>query len=395
MAGRGAGKTRSAVEWCRKKIEQDGCRRGCALARTSADARDVMVEGESGFLRVCPPWFMPAYEPSKRRLTWPNGAIITLYSAEQPDKLRGPEHDFGWADEFCTYPSVDAWDNFLMGLRLGTNPQACVSTTPRPTKELRDLLANPMTAVTRGRTLDNADNLSRPFLDRILAKFQGTRLGRQELEGEILEDIEGAYWSYRQLDELRVTEHPRLERVVVGVDPAVTSPTRNRNADEVGIVVVGLGSDGLAYVLADYSLAGTPGDWAREVITAWSSHQADCIVVETNRGGELVAHTIRTACSGGVAPRILDLNSQEGKHGRAEPYVGLYEQKGVKHVGYLPKLEDEMCTWVPARTRVSPNRIDALVFALSELVPFRAAPQPTSVRVAPTAGHYAPRRNKR
>ncbi len=354
-----------------------------------------MVEGESGFLRICPPWFRPDYEASKRRLTWPNGAIITLYSAEQPDKLRGPEHDFGWADEFCTYKSPEAWDNFLMGLRLGLHPQAMVTTTPRPTKELRDLLKDPTVVVTRGRTLDNAANLAPTFLRKILAKFEGTRLGRQELDGEILEDIEGAYWSYGQLDALRVNEHPHLVRVVVGVDPAVTSPGRNRNADEVGIVVVGLGDDGVCYVLADYSLAGTPGEWAREVITAWSSHQADCIVVETNRGGELVAHTIRTACSGGVSPRILDLNSQEGKHGRAEPYVGLYEQSQVRHVGYLAKLEDEMCSWVPAHTRVSPNRVDALVFALAELVPFKAAPQPTSVRVAPTAGHYAPRRNKR
>lgn len=354
-----------------------------------------MVEGESGFSRICPPWFRPDYEASKRRLTWPNGAIITLYSAEQPDKLRGPEHDFGWADEFCTYKSPEAWDNFLMGLRLGLHPQAMVTTTPRPTKELRDLLKDPTVVVTRGRTLDNAANLAPTFLRKILAKFEGTRLERQELDGEILEDIEGAYWSYGQLDALRVTEHPHLVRVVVGVDPAVTSPGRNRNADEVGIVVVGLGDDGVCYVLADYSLAGTPGEWAREVITAWSSHQADCIVVETNRGGELVAHTIRTACSGGVSPRILDLNSQEGKHGRAEPYVGLYEQSQVRHVGYLAKLEDEMCSWVPAHTRVSPNRVDALVFALAELVPFKSAPQPTSVRVAPTAGHYAPRRTKR
>lgn len=398
------------MEWVRRQVETGRARRIALVARTAADGRDVMVEGQSGFLNVCPPWNRPLYEPSKRRLTWPCGAVATIYTGEEPDKLRGPEHDCAWADEICAWSSPEAWDNLLMGLRLGADPRAIVTTTPRPIKMLRDLLANPETLLTRGKTLDNAENLAPKILKRILAQYQGTRLGRQELEGEILEDVEGAYWTYNQLDELRILDKilpdgtrvtaeeqlPEIIRTVVGVDPAITSKGRNRNADIIGIVVVGLGADGQAYVLADYSLSGTPGEWAREVVQAWATWSCDAIVAETNRGGELIAHTIMTACADlAVKPRILDINSQEGKDDRAEPYVGMYEQKQVHHLRIHPKLEDEMCNWVPGKGW-SPNRVDALVFALAELCPFRRQPPPMSARSEPKPGHYAPeKRSKR
>lgn len=341
-----------------------------------------MIEGESGIMAVCTgevkgpggqpvgkphPAGIPVFEPSKRRLTWPNGAMAFCYSGEEPERLRGPQHDAAWCDEIGAwkYPS-DTWNMLMFGLRLGADPRVIATTTPRPIALIRELLASPTTAITRGRTIDNASNLAPQFLEQIVAKYQNTRLGRQELDGELLEDVPGALWQRSMLDDKRVTEAPDLSRVVVAIDPAMTS---GENADETGIVVAGKGADGDWYVLADYSCRLTPDGWAHRAITAYTDHRADRIVAEVNNGGELVEHTLRT-----IAPDIpyKALHASRGKRVRAEPIAALYEQGRVHHAGLFSALEDQMCTFTPDDTIGSPDRVDALVWALTELLdPFK------------------------
>ncbi|HEY0838862.1 MAG TPA: terminase family protein, partial [Vulgatibacter sp.] len=237
LAGRGFGKTRVGAEWVREQVESGKARRIALVARSAADIRDVMVEGESGILAVSPPWNKPKYEPSKRRLTWPNGAIATTYSADEPNLLRGPQHDAAWADERAAWRYDDAWDQLMFGLRLGSDPRCVVTTTPRPTKAIKELIADSGTFVTRGSTYDNRANLAKAFLEKIVKKYEGTRLGRQELNAEILEDTEGALWTMALIEASRVAEAPAgLVRIVVGVDPAVTS---GESSNETGIVICG------------------------------------------------------------------------------------------------------------------------------------------------------------
>lgn len=360
LAGRGAGKTRAGSEWVRAQIESGACRRMALVARTPADVRDVMVEGESGILAVSPPWFRPAWNPSIRRLTWPNGAIATTYSSYEPDQLRGPQHDGAWADELCSWRYPETWDQLQFGLRLG-NPRVFVSTTPRPSPLLKRLLAARDTVVTRGTTYDNLANLAPRFREEIIARYEGTRLGRQELLAEILEDAEGALWQQARIDELRVKEAPALARVVVAVDPATTS---GKGADETGIVVAGVAANGHGYVLEDLSMRGTPHAWGSRAVMAYHSHRADRLVAETNNGGEMVELTIRT-----IDPQVSyrAVTASRGKVTRAEPVAALYEQGKVHHVGSFPELEDQMCQWTPGES--SPDRLDALVWALTEVMP--------------------------
>jgi len=364
LAGRGFGKTRTGAEWVREQVERHGRRRIAIVGRTAADVRDVMVEGESGILSISPPWFRPVYEPSKRRLTWPNGAIATLYSADEPDLLRGPQHDAAWADELAAWRRPEAWDNLMFGLRLGPDPRVVVTTTPRPVKLIRDLLKDPTTVVTRGSTYENAANLAPAFLEQIISRYEGTRLGRQELYGEVLDDVPGALWQRKRIDELRVSEAPELVRVVVAIDPAVTN---EEGSDETGIVVAGRGVDGHAYVLADKSCRMSPDGWARRAVKAFYDHEADRIIGEVNNGGDLVETVIRT-----VDPKVpyKAVRASRGKSVRAEPVAALYEQGKVHHVGTFDHLEDQLCQITPDgyQGSGSPDRADALVWALTELM---------------------------
>jgi phage terminase large subunit-like protein len=319
-----------------------------------------MVEGESGLLAISPPWFRPHYEPSKRRLTWPNGAIATTYSADEPDRLRGPQHDLGWCDELATWRYPDAWDQFLFGLRLGKNPQCVVTSTPKRVKLIRELFKDPTCVITGGSTYDNIQNLARPFIERIVKRYEGTTLGRQELHAHLLEDVEGAMWKREQIETFRIPKAPDLVRIVVAIDPAVTS---SEDSDETGIVVAGIGADGHGYVLADESLRATPLGWASRAVTSYLANKADRIIGEANNGGDLIEQTIRT-----VNDRVsyTKVTASRGKQTRAEPVAALYEQGRVHHVGQFAYLEDEMCSWVPGDA--SPNRMDALVWALTELM---------------------------
>jgi phage terminase large subunit-like protein len=362
LAGRGAGKTRSAAEWIRRVArEHAGCRIA-VVARTAADCRDVAVEGESGLLAVCPPSERPLYEPSKRRLTWRNGSQAACYSADEPDLLRGPQHHFAWCDELATWQRLDeAWANLQLGLRLGKRPRCLVTTTPRPLPLLRDLLRRPSTLVRRGSTFDNAANLAPSALAEFRARYEGTRLGRQELFGELLEDVEGALWSRDMIDRARVKAAPELVRVVVGVDPAVTS---GPDADETGIVVTGRAADGHLYVLADRSCRLSPDGWARRVVGAFDAFQADRVIAEVNNGGDLVEKTLRTVRS---SIPFTAVRATRGKRVRAEPIAALYEQGKVHHVGEFPDLDNQLCSFAPDQVVGSPDRLDALVWALTPL----------------------------
>lgn len=366
LAGRGFGKTRTGAEWVRSI--KGTCGRIALIAPTAADVRDVIVEGESGILAISPPWDRPVYEPSKRRLTWRNGAIATCYSADEPERLRGPQHDAGWCDELAAWRYPEAFDQLMFGLRLGTNPRVCVTTTPKPVKLVRDLLRDPTTTVTRGSTYDNRANLADAFMTQVVKRYAGTRLGRQELNAEMLDDVPGALWLRDNLDVpyRRVKPPDTLKRIVVAVDPATTS---GEDSDETGIVVAGLGQDGDAYVLADLTCRDTPNGWARIVAKAYQDYRADRVIAETNQGGDMVENTIRT-----VAPNIAytRVHAKRGKVLRAEPVAALYEQHRVHHVGSLPALEDQMCGFTADfdadKAGYSPDRVDALVYALSELM---------------------------
>jgi len=364
LAGRGFGKTRSAAEWIRERVES-GARHLILAGATSADVRDIMVDGESGLLAISPPWNRPVYEPSKARLTWPNGARALMLSADEPDRFRGKQSDSIWADELAAWRYPEAWDQMVLGFRLGAGygiePKGIVSTTPRPTAIIRSLLKDPRTVVTRGSTYDNFANLAPAFIEQVKAKYDGTRLGRQELFAEVLDDVEGALWSHDLIDSQRVAKAPELRRTVVAIDPAVTA---NETSDETGIVVAGLGVDGHAYVLADYSGKRTPNEWACAAIKAYRDFHADRIIAEENNGGKLVEMNLRTAMA--HAP-YKGVRAAQGKRPRAEPIAALYEQKRVHHVGIFPQLEDQMCTWEPLTGAKSPDRMDALVWAITEL----------------------------
>ncbi|HTQ34265.1 MAG TPA: terminase family protein [Stellaceae bacterium] len=366
LAGRGFGKTRTGAELVRLRVGMRTARHVALVAPTAADARDVMVEGESGLLAIAPPWDRPEYEPSKRRLTWANGAVATTYSADEPERLRGPQHDFAWCDELAAWRYPAAWDMLMFGLRLGTDPRAVVTTTPRPTKLIKALVADPKVVVTRGTTYENEANLAPAFLEQIVRRYEGTRLGRQELEAEILEDVPGALWSHGLIDAVRVATHPELTRIVVAIDPAAGS---GEHSDETGIVVAGKDDAGHGYVLADLSEHYAPTQWARAAIAAYHAHGADRIVAEVNNGGEMVEATLRV-----IDPTVpfAAVRASRGKVARAEPVAALYEQGRVHHVGALPRLEDQMCGFVHdfdrAKAGYSPDRVDALVWALSELL---------------------------
>ena len=313
-----------------------GRRRIALVGPTAADARNVMVEGESGILAISPDPERPLYEPSKRRLTWPNGAVATTYSADEPERLRGPQHDAAWCDELGAWRYPEAWDMLMFGMRLGADPRTVVTTTPRPAKLIRDLMRDPICVVTRGSSYENRANLAPAFFDQIIRKYEGTRLGRQELEAELLEDAPGALWSHGLIEASRLRLAPEMTRVVVAIDPAVTS---GEEADETGIVVAGKDKNGHGYVLADISGRYPPTEWARLAITAYRTHGADRIVAEVNNGGDMVGATLRMV-DRNVA--FTEVRASRGKIVRAEPVAALYDQGRVHHIGTFPQLEDQM-----------------------------------------------------
>jgi phage terminase large subunit-like protein len=365
LAGRGFGKTRTGAEWVRAMAEADGDLRIALVGATLNEARSIMVEGQSGLLAISPPCAGLSFEPSLRRLRWANGATATLYSAGEPESLRGPEHHIAWCDEIGKWDrAVESWNMLDMTLRLGNAPQIVATTTPRQMPLIRRLMAEPGVAITRGTTQDNRLHLAEGWRIAMEQLYAGTRLGRQELEGQLIEDLDGALWTRAMIDRCRVKTVPGMKRVVIGVDPPASS-----GGDACGIVVVGLGEDDQAYVLADCSVEGaSPEGWARAVANAAHAWQADRIVAERNNGGDMVESTLRAA---DCFMPVKAVFASHGKVTRAEPVVALYERGRVYHVGAFPALEDELCGFVrggyegPGR---SPDRGDACIWALTELM---------------------------
>jgi predicted phage terminase large subunit-like protein len=366
LAGRGAGKTRTGAEWVRSLAEATSVARIALVGPTAADARDVMVEGESGIMAICPNSNRPTYEPSKRRLTWRNGVQATLFSAEEPARLRGPQHGAAWLDELGAWQNAqETWDMLQFGLRIGRKPRQVITTTPKPTKLIRALMKRDGqdVIVTRGRTIDNAANLAPSFLSQIVSRYEGTRLGRQELNAELLEDVPGALWTRDLIEDGRrsKTDLPSMTRIVVALDPAVTV---SEGSDETGIVVAGLGVDGHGYVLEDASGKLTPIEWARRAVALYRKWGADRIVAEANQGGALVETTIRTVDRN---VSLKAVHASRGKITRAEPIAALAEQFRIHLAGSFPELEDQLCTFAAGSTD-SPDRLDALVWAFTELM---------------------------
>jgi phage terminase large subunit-like protein len=363
LAGRGFGKTRCGVEWVREEAETGKSKYVSLIGATADDVRDILVEGESGILATAPKWFRPVYQSSKRRLVWPNGVESRLFTADEPDRLRGKQHHKLLADEVAAWRYPEAWDQAMMGLRLGDNPQAVVTTTPRNTPLIRELMTSPSTALTRGSTYENAGNLAQAFLTEILKKYEGSRLGRQELYAELLDDNPGALWKRAtMIDARRVhrKEIPSMRRIVVAIDPAVTV---SEESAETGIVVMGLGDDFHAYLLEDLSGKYAPTDWARIAVGAYDRWEANAIVAEVNNGGDLVAANIQ-AYRANVPTE--EVHAARGKATRAEPISTQAEQGRIHHVGTFSQLEDQLCTWEPGQK--SPDRLDAYVWAATALL---------------------------
>ena len=359
LTGRGWGKNRTGAETLRDLVESETVGRIGLIARTAADARDTMIEGESGILDISPPWALPKYEPSKRRLTWPNGATATTYSGDEPDQLRGPQHEFVWADELAAwkYPE-ETWDNAMFGLRLGV-AKALITTTPRPIKVIRDLIAEEGVVVTSGSTYENLENLSDAY-QSIIRKYAGTRLGEQELKGRLLEDVPGALWSRSMIDPYRTSNPPPFQRIVVAMDPAATS---TETANEMGIIVAARGEDGEGYVLEDVTCRESPKVAAEVAISVYRKYKADRIVAEVNNGGEWIEAVLRAV---DLSISYKSVHASRGKRTRAEPVSALYEQGRIHHVGKFDTLEDQMCMFTPD-IKESPDRVDALVWAFTEL----------------------------
>jgi phage terminase large subunit-like protein len=373
MGGRGSGKTRAGAEWVRARAcglwpaTGEGSVRIALVAPTLHEARAVMIEGKSGLLAVHDDAWRPKYEPSKRLVTWPNGAIAQVFSADEPESLRGPQFDCLWADELAKWKHAEhAWDMIQFALRLGDAPRAMVTTTPRVTPLMKRLIADEGTLMLASRTADNRMFLAESFIKFVTGRYANTRLGRQELDGEMIEDDPGALFKRGLIDQGRVSEAPAMERIVVAVDPPAS---HGKRSSACGIVCAGLGHDGRCYVLEDATLEGArPAQWAARVISVYQARQADRVVAEVNQGGAMVEQVLRE-----VDPDVpfRAVHANRGKQVRAEPVAALYEQERVSHVGAFPALEDEMCQKFEKGMK-SPDRLDALVWAVSELMLRRA-----------------------
>jgi len=360
MAGRGWGKNFVGSHWTIRKARSGEHQNIAIVGESAADVRDYMVEGPSGIETVAPADFQPEYKPSKRRLIFPNGCRVTTYSGDKPDQLRGFSGSAMWIDELAKYRyAEEIWDGVGYTLREGDKQQLAITTTPRPTETIRDLAEDETVHVVSGSSLENEANLGSRMLRKI-KKVQGTRLGRQEVEAEIISAHPGALWDHDMLDETRTADPPGYQRVVVGVDPS-------GGGDEIGIVAAAVGTDGHAYVFADRSGGGSPNDWGSRAVSLYDNHSADRLVGERNFGGDMVENVVRNV-DGGDVVSYKDVTASRGKQQRAEPVASLYEQGRVHHVGTLPDLEDELTTWDPEESSWSPNRLDALVWALTELM---------------------------
>lgn len=363
LGGRGAGKTRAGAEWVQGEVTSGRAGRIALIGETFADAREVMIDGPSGLRAIAPADAAPKYEITRKRLLWPNGAVAYVFSAGEPDSLRGPQFDAAWGDELAKWRYAEAaWDMLQFGLRLGARPRQVMTTTPRPMPLLKRLLGDEQTVVTRASTHANRANLADGFFRAIISRYEGTRLGRQELEAELIEDNPDALWSRETVERARLTRAPGdFTRIVVGVDPPASGSAK---ADECGIVCVGLGANGHAYVLDDRSMGRlSPLAWAKRVAGCVRANGADRIVAEANQGGEMVESVMRQEMPN-AAIRLV--RATRGKRIRAEPIAALYERGLVHHVGAFAKLEDQMCDWVLGAR--SPDRLDALVWALTDLM---------------------------
>ncbi len=390
LGGRGAGKTRAGAEWIRELAEDPHLRippRIALVAETYADAREVMIEGPSGLRAISLDNERPAFEASRRRLVWPKGAVAYCFSAEDPDGLRGYQFDAAWSDELCKwrYPE-ETWSNLQLALRLGERPQQVVTTTPRPLALLKRLMNAKTTVMSRASTYKNRNNLAEAFFSEIASTYEGTSLGRQELMGEIVEDVAGALWSWDMIEAARSSLAPTLDRIVVAIDPPVSI---GADADECGIIVAGVSDNGderTAYILADWSEQGlSPRGWGQKAIAAYHEYKADRLVIEVNQGGEMARHVL-VQIDANVA--VKTVHATRGKRLRAEPVAALYEAGRVRHVGAFSKLEDQMTNYTGLKTgsggskasgsasASSPDRLDALVWALTDLMLTPTAPKP-------------------
>jgi phage terminase large subunit-like protein len=376
LGGRGAGKTRAGAEWIRAQVEggKPGdpglCSRVALIAGTIDQAREVMIFGDSGILACSPPDRRPEWQATRKRLVWPNGAVAQVFSAADPESLRGPQFDCAWCDELAKWRKPEAWDMLQFGLRLGARPRAVVTTTPRGTPFLRSVLDAPGTVTTGAPTAANRMHLAASFLEAVTRKYAGSRLGRQELDGELVMDLEGALWTWEMLEAARAPRALALDRIVVAVDPPVSS---GRHADTCGIVVAGVAmagppQDWVAEVIADGSVQGaSPQGWARRAVQLFHAHGADRLVAEVNQGGNLVADLIRSTDA--MVP-FRAVHARHAKGARAEPVAALYEQGRVCHRAAFPALEDQMAAMTLAgfAGRDSPDRVDALVWAITDLM---------------------------
>ncbi len=371
LGGRGSGKTRAGAEWVSgmalglAPFATRACGHIALIGETFADAREVMVDGPSGILSVSRA-NRPRYETTRRRLLWDNGAVASLYSSEDPDGLRGPQFDAAWCDELAKWKNPQAtWDMLQFGLRLGDFPRQVVTTTPRAVPLLKTLMTDDSVAMTHMRTSENASNLADGFMQAINQRYAGTRLGRQELDGELIEERAGALWSRERIEQCFEPEAPQLVRILVAVDPPASS---GKSSDACGIVVAGIDENGIGHVLADESMSmAKPHQWARRAIALYHSFEADAILAEVNQGGEMVAAVLSAE---DASVPVLMRRASRGKWLRAEPVAALYEQDRVRHAGRFPALEDEMCDFAPEglSSGRSPDRLDALVWALGELM---------------------------
>ena len=371
IGGRGAGKTRAGAEWIRAQalglspFASEAVSRIALVGETEHDVREVMIEGVSGLLAVHAAHERPSWSPSRKRLEWSNGAVAQAFSADDPESLRGPQFGCAWSDEMAKWRYAEAaFDMLQFGLRLGSQPRQLITTTPRPTALLKRLMNDAASVVTRAPTQANAFNLAPTFLQGVMARYAGTRLGRQELDGEIIEDRPDALWSRALLERCRVREAPPMQRVVVAVDPPATSGKR---ADACGIVAAGLAEGGIVYVIADETVAGaTPALWAAKAIALWRRCEADALVAEVNQGGDMVKSVIAEV---DAAVPVIPVRATRGKWLRAEPVATLYEQGRVRHAGSFAALEDEMCDFALSglSSGRSPDRLDALVWAVTAL----------------------------
>lgn len=368
LAGRGWGKTRVGAEAIIEEARSGRSKRIALVAETAADARDVLIEGDSGIMKNAPDDWKPIYEPSKRKITFPNGVIAHTYNATEPDQLRGPQHDFAWCDELAKWQyAQETWDMLQFGLRLGNNPRQIVTTTPRPIPVVRELVKDPNVHITRGRTLDNRDNLAETFLKKIVAKYEGTRLGRQELEAEILDDMPGALWTRGMIEKafLRIEACPPMEELIVSLDPSGTAG-EDDDGDSIGMIVCGRNGDH-GYILEDITCKEGPQEWGSRAVAAYKRWGADRIVAEINYGGAMVEHVIRTI-DPNVPVRVV--HASRGKFLRAEPVSALYEQGRVHHLGAFPDMEDQMTLLTRAGFQGvgSPDRLDAMVWGITDLL---------------------------